>query len=540
MRFLVGATCLLAALGCGFEAAFERATEHHDEFASQGSSGSTSAPPSGSTSSAEAGGPHPVNTVTGSSADTGTDTDTPADTGDPSTTQPDEAPRILAWTASAADVWSVGQVDLSAVVTADVIAVDVRENGELVTTLLPPALTYPWAVLGEAQDGVHTWTAVARSANASSAPADLVIAVDVPAGGQPLWHKVEPDPALSFAAAVAHVDQGALVVGYRQDGNNNGKLALRRYQGSTVAWTRSVDQWSKLPAMQGHSTGADVTLDPEGNIIVAGNLVAGPQSYVAKLDPAASKILWERPGSPGEIANGVAVDDDGRIYLAGSGPVAGEADTKLVVWSWDRDGLAPWLAEYEDTMDLNHLRSEKGTAVVRVGDRVIVVGEAELKDDNNEPYTRTVVVQVTPGGELKEGETWISPGDWGLEDGAVDVNGLGDEYCLTGWAGSPPTALTRCSDGLQPWWSTLHQPGRTARSLSHNQRLEVVVAGETATDKTGRAWIEALVPGGDLVAWTFTGNGADEHVYGIDCGTWGPCLFVGVSGLKWMAGALTP
>jgi len=526
MRTFLSALMASGALGCGFEAAFERATEHDAQYGTQG--GASTGPIEAS--SDEAGGSDAIQTVTGpTEAATGAvdETDTSSTTGDV-----EEAAVLLSWTADKLKVWEVGPVELAAVVSDNVTAVDVYQGDELVTTLHPPDLTYTWPVLGELQDGAHAWSAVARTPTSASAPAQLVVDVDVPAGGLPLWY--EPIAGdLSLAAAVATVDDVSIVVGYEK--NVVGALTLRRYEGQSVVWTRRIKDWSKLKEAAGHTVGADVAIDLEGNIIVAGNMLTGPRSYVAKLSPT-GELIWEHLGGVGELANGVAVDEDGRVYLAGSAPV--ETDTKLMVWSWNSAGLKPWLAGYEGVPDEMHLASEWATAVTRVGDRVIVVGVAEVLGDFNEFVPRTIVLQVTPGGEVKAADTWISMGDWGGRDAARDVVAVGDEYCITGWGGAPPRALTRCSDGLQPWWSTPHKVDTLAYSITHNQRLEVVVAGERSVANQPRVWVEALVVGGDEVAWSHTGGSGQAN--GVDCGPWGPCVYVGVSTFQAMAGALTP
>jgi hypothetical protein len=532
MRTLL-CTSLTVSLACGFDAAFERATDHDDQFASLGDVASGLAGASGEPE--EPGGSEAVETVTGSTEGGNGADDTGASSTTTAAPNEDAKPVILSWTASKLQVWEVGPVELAAVVSDEVTAVDVYQGNELVTTLQPPDLTYTWAVLGELQDGAHTWSAVARTPSTESAPAQLVVDVDVPAGGLPQWYEPAGDADLSLAAAVATVDDVSIVVGYRK--GVVGALTLRRYEGESIVWTRSVTQWSKYKEAQDHTTGVDVAIDGEGNIIVAGNVLAGPRRYVAKLDPTGT-LLWEHLGAVGELAHGVAVDDEGRVYLAGAAPV--EADTRLKVWSWNSAGLKPWPdAGYEDKLDVLHLQSERATAVTRVGDRVIVVGEVEVMGDFNEIVPRTIVLQLTPGGEVKTADTWISVGDWGGRDGARDVITVGDEYCLTGWSGTPPRALTRCSDGLQPWWSTPHQVDTVALSITHNQRLEVVVAGQRLLAKdTPQVWVEALVPGGDVVAWTF--NGGPGQANGVDCGRWGPCVYVGVSAFQWIAGALTP
>ena len=537
---------LTSCLGCGYDAAFERASEHDMMFASGGpteASGptNTTAWPAEVTGDSEA-----VHTVT--SASTGPDessdgvddtvgTGTGSTTADDATTTAGADEAVLhAWEASQSTVWELGLIELTAVVSANVTEVDVFLDEQLVVTLEPPGLTFGWEVTGELQDGKHTWSAVARTPTSTSAPRSVQVDVDVPAGGLPLWHEVEDDADLGLAAAVASDHDGAVVIGYTNNGV--GVLTLRRYQGASIVWTRTAKQWSKKKeVLEGPSTGTDVAVDLDGNLLVAGNLFNGPRSYLAKLDPT-GKLLWEIVGSPGEIANGVAVDEEGRVYLAGAAPVPGGDDTKLLTWSFNTDGIKPWLVQFEDKLDALHEQSERATAVARVGDRVIIVGEVEVRDNADLVVSRTIVLQATPGGEVKAEDMWISPGDWGGEDGAIDVDVVGDEYCLTGWSSTPLRALTRCSDGLQPWWSTRHEANLLARSISHNPRLEVVAAGENTL--SGTLWVEALVVGGDEIAWTFTGEGADETLNGIDCGRWGPCNYAGMSAFSWMAGARTP
>ena len=434
-------------------------------------------------------------------------------------------------------VWAVGPVDLGVIVSDNVVAVELRRSEQLVATLTPPQLAFVWDVVGDAQDGEHTWTATARTAADEQAESVLVIAVDVPASGQPVWQDVVETSGPGWGRAVAVDDAGGVVmIGYEND-DNSGQTVLRRYQDASVAWTRTPGDWSLLPDAEDLLVAVDVALDLEGNIIVAGTI--GARYYLAKLEPA-GELVWERLGNIGETANGVSVDDDGRIYLAGAMAIGD--DTKLAVWSWSGDNKGPWFGAWEDTNDLGHKRSEQGHAVVRIGDRVIVAGEREVFDLMDDLLVeRTLVVQFTPAGELQDELTWSSVGDYGGRDGALDIVAVGDEYCITGHSRGPEPAvrriLTRCSDALQPWWSSEDAHG-TGYSVAANHRLEVVVVGEAQ----GSGQVQAFVPGAAAPAWTFSTN-QQGRLRGVACDAWGTCSYAGLTKgppSQWMAGGLTP
>ncbi len=110
-----------------------------------------------------------------------------------------------------------------------------------------------------------------------------------------------------------------------------------------------------------------VALDPEGNIVVAGNTTAadfpgttgtvGPtypkaqSAFVAKLNADGTKLLWaaylngtQSDGTLNSAAQGIAVDSSGRIYAAGSTTATDFPVKTSGLFRTARGGLEGWVA----------------------------------------------------------------------------------------------------------------------------------------------------------------------------------------------------
>lgn len=532
--------------GCNWDGAFITATEppQPSTSASATSEGDAGAD-TGDTGAAPTSGmdPTPTSTGPGDTPPAGTSTGTTGTTGDPSA-----EPFIDLYSPNLkGDVSTPQQVVLAAEVSANVTDVELYRNGVYITTVIPP-VNYLWEISSDAQDGPYDWEAIALTTVDGSAMDSLPIAVDLPPGGQPTWNsQLVPDGNLSVARGVVVVDEVAHVVGYRSTGT--GSLVLRSYIGEDIVAERTPADFSQRPEMiAGPSIGVDIAADADGSLIVAGNHVDGDivRRYVAHIAPDGT-LDWDKLGNVGETANGVAVGPDGRVYLAGS-TAAPNDTTTLTLWSWDVHGLKPWMGIYEDKkFDPLSERSEWANAVAVTDDRVVVVGVREInsKDDDKWAQRSMVLVYSFGGGEFEE-LRWTSPGDFDQSDAALDVIAIGDEYCMTGWSGAPPRALTRCSDGLWPWWSVVAEDvGTTGHSITRTPLGEAVIAGERWTGGTQQqAWITALVPGTDKIHWALEFGGPKlDRVYGVDCADWGPCAYAGVTQInawQWVAGGFTP
>lgn len=535
--------------GCNWDGAFISATEPPQPSTSAGatSDGDAGAATDDAGAATDDTGATPTSGIAPTTAGPGDTTSGTSTTGTTGPTgDPSVEPFIDLYSPNVqGDVSTPQQVVLAAEVSANVTDVELYQNGVYVTTVIPP-VNYLWEISSDAQDGPYNWEAIALTAADGSAMDTLPIEVDLPPGGQPTWNsQLAPDGNLSVARGVVVVGEVAHVVGYRSSGT--GSLVLRSYVGEDIVAERTPADFSQRPEMiAGPSIGVDIAADADGSLIVAGNYIDGEivRRYVARIAPDGT-LDWDKLGNVGETANGVAVGPDGRVYLAGSTKAPNDTTT-LTLWSWDVHGLKPWMGIYEDKNDLQNTYSEWANAVAVTSDRVVVVGVREILDDFNAPIARSLVLVYSFGGGEFEELRWTSPGDFGEDDAALDVVALGDEYCMTGWSGEPPRAVTRCSDGLWPWWSVVADDvGTTGHSITRNPLGEAVIAGERWKDALQQqAWITALVPGTEQTHWTIEFGGPKlDRVYGVDCADWGPCGYAGVTQLnawQWVAGGFTP
>lgn len=118
----------------------------------------------------------------------------------------------------------------------------------------------------------------------------------------------------------------------------------------------------------------DVAIDPDGNLVVAGNfdtvmemdgivlegVGGGLEVFVAKLDPTGQTIwahAYVNEGFAHEIARSVAVDGDGNILVVGelmetvdfgTGPLTSAGDTDVFVLSLDSAGNTRWASAHGD------------------------------------------------------------------------------------------------------------------------------------------------------------------------------------------------
>lgn len=548
------ASALVAVLGglggCNFGAAFDRATAYQDGFESTGAE-DTGEPSAGVETGGDAGDEASSGIQTATGVDETSDDDggapSGAATGESSgestslgetSSDPQAAPPEIESFVGPGSVWQVGAVELKIAAAGEVEEVELQLEHVPVVTVAGGELVHVWEVLGEAQNGPHHWTAVARGPGGETSR-DLEIPVLVPPPGQVQWQLELPaDGDLSVGLGVATIPGGgAVVTGLRDQGMS--RAMVRRYDGGAITSTWTPATWDSQFASE-PSIGVDVALAPDGAVVVAANIGVNAirRRYVAKLS-AAGELLWERAGNVGEEAAGITVDAEGRVYLAGSQPGPLET-TALAVWSWNAAGGEPWTRSWwgmgEDEKD------EHGAAVTVVNDHVVVVGWQQPKGVAKGDGSRSVAVFFTPQG-ADYGATWISAGEFG-GDAALDVVTIGEEFCLAGWAADPQRALVRCSIDLEPAVVHISTKESVARSIAHNRAGEVVIAGEESSDAGERAFVAALQTWVTAEHWNTQPVNTSSRAFGVACDEWGACTWTGFTTTNntavCVAGGLTP
>jgi WD40 repeat protein len=149
-------------------------------------------------------------------------------------------------------------------------------------------------------------------------------------------------------------------------GRTNGELPRQSSAGEDDAFVRKYgtagnERWTRQFGSSGSDNAAGVSVDPDGNVLVAGTTrgaLPGQSSagefdaFVRKYDTAGNE-LWTRQfgGSGSDSATGVSVDPDGNVLVAGStrGALpgqssAGEADA--FVRKYDSAGNELWTRQF--------------------------------------------------------------------------------------------------------------------------------------------------------------------------------------------------
>jgi len=152
------------------------------------------------------------------------------------------------------------------------------------------------------------------------------------ASGNVVWQNTYGGPADDVGLSIALAQDGGVVVAGYCSAVDLWVLKLSSEDGS-VKWAYSLGG-------DGMDWGMDVAITPDGDVVVVGDTAsfgAGSHDvWVLRLDGATGQVEWERAyGGPGwEEAHGLAIDQDGNIY------VIGYAESfNLDAWLLKLDGL---------------------------------------------------------------------------------------------------------------------------------------------------------------------------------------------------------
>jgi hypothetical protein len=196
-------------------------------------------------------------------------------------------------------------------------ATSIAQQNEVMGTVVVPTSNGGAVVLG--MFGPYSIQAGGLTISTTSLGVDI-FAIAVDSAGKTLWGRalgadlaVKPDASLSYGFVGAGIKGGGLVI---HAGLNTLKLDSK---GKTV--------WTKSPGgtASDHTRGAGIALAPGGDILIAGQLLngqsatfgakllAGPTTYVARLDPQGNAI-WGT--SVDHDLRGIAADPTGVVSVA--------------------------------------------------------------------------------------------------------------------------------------------------------------------------------------------------------------------------------
>lgn len=164
--------------------------------------------------------------------------------------------------------------------------------------------------------------------------------------GNSLWSHVHDGPGSGHDAALdaAIAENGdILVAGYESGDREDDNVWLRRYDTSgETLWTRTYDG----PA-HGRDRGTSVTLDPEGKILLSGHIDVPGEAWnalVRKYEPD-GELIWtstyDGADSVFDAANDIVTDAEGNVFVTGFEYVEGDK-FDVLVRKYHSDGDPIW------------------------------------------------------------------------------------------------------------------------------------------------------------------------------------------------------
>lgn len=223
-----------------------------------------------------------------------------------------------------------------------------------------------------------------------------------------------------------------------------------------------------------------LAIDVLGNVYVTGSSYSTSTSddyATIKYDPLGAEqwvARYDGPVNSSDIANALAVDQDGNVYVTGSSPGQGTLEDYATI-KYDPSGVEQWVTRYgapEKSSD------RPNSIAVDASGSVFVTGYSGV-----DPYYGFATIKYDGSGV----EQWIAINDDPENDNrAYDlaIDGQGNVY-VTGWSWSSTTSIDYATIkydqlGIQQWTARYDGPGDRsdlATALAIDEMGNVYVTG---------------------------------------------------------------
>lgn len=265
----------------------------------------------------------------------------------------------------------------------------------------------------------------------------------------------------------------------------------------TEAWVALYDRsWTDIANA--------IVLDDSGNVYVTGeSYYSGASNDWATIKHNSKgdtvwAAIYNGPGSASDLANAIAVDDSGNVYVTGRSSNS-TYDYKTVKYNANGDTL--WTASY-DGAGTNSNDEARDIAVDNLGN-VYITGKA--KTGNTYDY---VTIKYNMNGDTMWTAIYYGSGSGGAEANALVLDTLGNVY-VTGWShgGSSETNYTTIkydSSGAEQWVALYDGPGNwfdRAYAITIDYLGYVYVTGSGYTSASKDDYTTIKYSGSGTVQW---------------------------------------
>ena len=254
-----------------------------------------------------------------------------------------------------------------------------------------------------------------------------------------------------------------------------------------------MQQWLKTYNGTGSSpdSPSDLKTDASGNIYITGYSTGVGTAYdwlTIKYDPSGTQ-LWEKryngPGNLTDVANSLAVDASGNIYVTGFAGGNGTGNDITTI-KYNSSGVEQWVQTYNGPGNGN---DNARSLVLDAAGNVYITGYSSGLSSGSD-YT---TIKYNSSGVQQWLQTYNGPGNAGEDAYSILLDAAGNIYITGSSAGSGTdydyATVKYNPSGAQQWVLRYNGPGNSyddSRSLAIDTSGNVYVAGTSRGSNTAR------------------------------------------------------
>ncbi|NJE31491.1 hypothetical protein E3E38_10600, partial [Thermococcus sp. 18S1] len=273
-------------------------------------------------------------------------------------------------------------------------------------------------------------------------------------------------------------------------------------------------KWFKTYGGDKHDSFNDVKIAPDGDIIVVGYTdsfgVGDRNVWVLRLDENGN-IKWQKTygGSAKDLANAVAITENGDIIIAGWTTSFGAGDHDFWVLRLDTNGNIKWQKTYGGSAN-----DKAWTVAVAENGDVIVVGSTWSFGAGRDDVW---VLRLDENGNIKWQKTYGESSSDGADTVAITENG---DIIVAGWtasfgAGGYDVWILRLDENGNVKWQKAYGGHRwdVASAVAVAENGDIIVVGYTDSFGVGdrNVWVLRLDENGNI-KWQKTYGGSAKDL----------------------------